>query len=245
MHSVFEIGAYTIPAREFFINCGTVVGLIVLFNTIWKTIHTDKIKNIIVYSLSLLFSILGSKFAGALLEWDTQGSILDTLINSEAVNFSGYVLFFTILFPILYKLILKNYNGFSQNIKASALYMAIQHMFNRIGCLMAGCCGGREYSGFLALHYSPNDVGYYPVQPFEIISMILVLFFIIFLYDSKKVNVFCLFIMWFGITFFVGDIFRDNLYDLRILGLTISQMISCILVVTGGIMNFKFCGVNK
>ena len=186
MHSVFEIGAYTIPAREFFINCGTVVGLIVLFNTIWKTIHTDKIKNIIVYSLNLLFSILGSKFAGALLEWDTQGSILDTLINSEAVNFSGYVLFFTILFPILYKLILKNYNGFSQNIKASALYMAIQHMFNRIGCLMAGCCGGREYSGFLALHYSPNDVGYYPVQPFEIISMILVLFFIIFLYDSKK-----------------------------------------------------------
>ena len=190
MHSVFEIGAYTIPAREFFINCGTVVGLIVLFNTIWKTIHTDKIKNIIVYSLNLLFSILGSKFAGALLEWDTQGSILDTLINSEAVNFSGYVLFFTILFPILYKLILKNYNGFSQNIKASALYMAIQHMFNRIGCLMAGCCGGREYSGFLALHYSPNDVGYYPVQPFEIISMILVLFFIIFLDDSKKLMFF-------------------------------------------------------
>ena len=190
LHSVFEIGAYTIPAREFFINCGTVVGLIVLFNTIWKTIHTDKIKNIIVYSLNLLFSILGSKFAGALLEWDTQGSILDTLINSEAVNFSGYVLFFTILFPILYKLILKNYNGFSQNIKASALYMAIQHMFNRIGCLMAGCCGGREYSGFLALHYSPNDVGYYPVQPFEIISMILVQFFIIFLYDSKKLMFF-------------------------------------------------------
>lgn len=190
MHSVFEIGAYTIPAREFFINCGTVVGLIVLFNTIWKTIHTDKIKNIIVYSLNLLFSILGSKFAGALLEWDTQGSILDTLINSEAVNFSGYVLFFTILFPILYKLILKNYNGFSQNIKASALYMAIQHMFNRIGCLMAGCCRGREYSGFLALHYYPNDVGYYPVQPFEIISMILVLFFIIFLYDSKKLMFF-------------------------------------------------------
>lgn len=55
---------------------------------------------------------------------------------------------------------------------------------------MAGCCGGREYSGFLALHYSPNDVGYYPVQPFEIISMILVLFFIIFLYDSKKLMFF-------------------------------------------------------
>ena len=224
MYSVFEIGAYTIPAREFFINCGTVVGLIVLFSTICKTVHIDKIKIIVVYSLSLLFSILGSKFAGALLEWDMQSSLLDTLRN---------------------KLILKNYNGFSQNIKASALYMAIQHMFNRIGCLMAGCCGGREYRGFLALHYSPNDTGYYPVQPFEIISMILVLFFVVFLYDSKKINVFCLFIIWFGITFFIGDIFRDNLYDLRILGLTISQMISCILVVTGGIMNFKFCGVNK
>ena len=49
--------------------------------------------------------------------------------------------------------------------------------------------------------------------------------------------------VWHNI--FIGDIFRDNLYDLRILGLTISQMISCILVVTGGIMNFKFCGVNK
>lgn len=245
MYSVFEIGAYTIPAREFFINSGTIIGLIVLFSTIWKTIYIDKIKIIAVYSLSLLFSILGSKFAGAFLEWDIQSSFLDTLINSEAVNFSGYVLFFTVSFPILYKLILKNYNRFSQNIKAGALYMAVQHMFNRIGCLMAGCCGGKEYSGILALHYSHNDVGYYPVQPFEMISMMLVLFLIVFLYDSKKINVFCLFIIWFGITFFVGDIFRDNLYDLRILGLTISQMISCILVVTGGIMNFKFCGVKK
>lgn len=107
MYSVFEIGAYTIPAREFFINCGTVVGLIVLFSTICKTVHIDKIKIIVVYSLSLLFSILGSKFAGALLEWDMQSSLLDTLRNSEAVNFSGYVLFFTILFSVLYKLIFK------------------------------------------------------------------------------------------------------------------------------------------
>ena len=245
MYSVFEIGAYTIPAREFFINCGTIIGLVVLFSTVLKTIYSDKVKVIIVYSLSLLFSILGSKVIGALLEWDLQSSFLDTLINSEAINFSGYVLFFIVSFPILYKLILKNYNKFFLNIKAGALYMTIQHIFNRIGCLMAGCCGGREYGGLLALHYSPNDVGYYPVQPFEIISMIVVLFLIVFLYDSKKINVFCLFLIWFGITFFVGDIFRDDLYDLKILGITISQMVSCILTVTGVIMNLKFCGVNE
>ena len=142
MYSVFEIGAYTIPARELFINCGTVVGLIVLFSTICKTVHIDKIKIIVVYSLSLLFSILGSKFAGALLEWDMQSSLLDTLRNSEAVNFSGYVLFFTILFSVLYKLILKNYNGFSQNIKASALLERIFYgafSFPKIGSVVALC----------------------------------------------------------------------------------------------------------
>ncbi len=40
---------------------------------------------------------------------------------------------------------------FLKILKASALYMAIQHMFNRIGCLMAGCCGGREYRGFFSI----------------------------------------------------------------------------------------------
>ena len=245
MYSVFNIGEYSIPSRELFINIGTVVGLIVMFIVIHKTIKQKKKDVVILYSVCLLFSILGSGFIGGISQWNLQDNLAVKLMNGSAVNFSGNVLFFTVLFPFLYKIVFKGFTNFWENIKPAALYFSIQHMFSRIGCLMAGCCGGREYNGFLALHYSSQStIGYYPVQPFEIIAMMTVLILIIWLYNSKKINVFCLFIIWFGIMFIVGDIFRDNTYDLRIIGLTIPQVVSCILIATGTIMNLKYRGVK-
>lgn len=52
-------------------------------------------------------------------------------------------------------------------------FIPLGHAIGRIGCVMAGCCYGFEYEGFLALHY-PNALsgispqqGYFPVQPLE------------------------------------------------------------------------------
>jgi len=52
-------------------------------------------------------------------------------------------------------------------------FIPLGHAIGRIGCVMAGCCHGFEYSGPLALYYPnslsglPHNQGYFPVQPLE------------------------------------------------------------------------------
>ena len=52
-------------------------------------------------------------------------------------------------------------------------FIPLGHAIGRIGCIMAGCCHGFEYSGPFALYYPnslsglPQTQGYFPVQPLE------------------------------------------------------------------------------
>lgn len=233
MYSVFLIGDKVLSAREVFINLGTILGIIVLLAVIFTNVKKDIKKIIFIYGFCLIISIFGSRVSGTMAVWDGSEDFFQVMKNSEAVNFSGFVFIFFISFIFLYMLIFKGFGGFFQNIKPAAFYLAIQYMFNRIGCLMAGCCGGRSYQGPFAFHYSKGDLGVYPVQPFEIISMLVLIVLIFIFYKSSKINVFFLFLMWFGVTVIIGEIFMDNMYDLRIFFFTVPELTAVFLIILG------------
>lgn len=116
------------------------------------------------------------------------------------------------------------------------------HALGRIGCVLAGCCHGMEYEGFLALHY-PNSVlglpaeqGYFPVQLVEAAANVGICL-VLLLLDKKDRREWEL-LLWylvlyglvrFGTEFLRGDTFRGIWF-----GISTSAWISLALVLICG-----------
>jgi len=64
-------------------------------------------------------------------------------------------------------------------------FIPLGHAIGRIGCVMAGCCHGFEYSGPLAIYYPASvlglspEQGYFPVQPLETVVNIAICAFLL------------------------------------------------------------------
>ena len=240
MLSTIEIWGITIPMRSLMINIGMVTGIAVLLYILFRNIEKEKIiRLIIVYIITLFTAAIGSRIVAILMYYDSGESLWNNIINSEGANFSGYVLGYIIIFAVLYIIIIGDMLKFWEDIKPSVFYLSIQLCFNRIGCLMAGCCSGIEYSGPFAIHYSSTSLGVFPTQPMESLSMILVLILSIKFYKSKRVNIFCLFMVIFGLITILSEALMDNYTDTRIWGITIPQLICIALVIGGIIINNK------
>ena len=124
--------------------------------------------------------------------------------------------------------------------------VALAQGFGRIGCLLAGCCYGRETSGAFAITfhesaYAPNGV---PLVPTQIISSVLdFLHFFILLYFVKKWKkndgqVTGLFFMLYSAGRFVLEYFRGDLERGSVGVLSTSQFIAIFMFIFGAVFFF-------
>ena len=78
-----------------------------------------------------------------------------------------------------------------------AVLFPIYQMFGRIGCSLAGCCYGIEYSGPLAIYYDASyivpgasdniaDLSRFPVQPLEAFFGLVLFFVMLYLYLKNR-----------------------------------------------------------
>ena len=124
--------------------------------------------------------------------------------------------------------------------------VALAQGFGRIGCLLAGCCYGRETSGAFAITfhesaYAPNGV---PLVPTQIISSVLdFLHFFILLYFVKKWKkndgqVTGLFFMLYSAGRFVLEYFRGDLERGSVGVLSTSQFLAIFMFIFGAVFFF-------
>jgi phosphatidylglycerol:prolipoprotein diacylglycerol transferase len=120
--------------------------------------------------------------------------------------------------------------------------IALGYAFGRIGCLMYGCCYGRECSLPWAIHFPPDHITHgAPVHPTEIYDSLLSFAFYIFLarlYRWKKFDgqVFAVYLVGYAILRSFVECFRGD-YPVHYLGgwATPAQVVS-IGIVAGGIL---------
>ncbi len=130
-------------------------------------------------------------------------------------------------------------------------FVPLGHAIGRIGCLMAGCCHGMEYSGHLAVYYPrsvlslPPEQGYFPVQPLEALINVVICGILLFVEKRKKLGSELLFVYLglyavsrFTLEFFRGDAARGIYFTL-----SVSQWISigllAISMLAFGIFRWK------
>ncbi len=110
------------------------------------------------------------------------------------------------------------------------------HAIGRIGCLLAGCCYGREYSGLFAVKNYVVDPGgvltFFPVQLVEASGDILIAVILYYLAKKphEKYSLFFDYIFLYGILRLITEMLRDD--DIRGIyyGFSTSQWISMALI---------------
>ena len=124
-----------------------------------------------------------------------------------------------------------------------AVSVPLGHVFGRIGCLIAGCCHGMPYDGWLSIIYNnpldtstPAGTPLLAVQLIESFSLLIlyIILEIVFYKTKKKGLPTCLYIIGysairFTLEFFRGDGARGGGF---IFGMSTSQLISVLLVST-------------
>lgn len=113
-------------------------------------------------------------------------------------------------------------------------FVPLGHAIGRIGCLLAGCCHGFAYEGFLAVYYPnsvaglPADQGYFPVQPLE--SLVnLVICGLLLIYEKRAKRPFDIlfaYISCYSVSRFCLEMLRGDGIRGIYFGLSLSQWIS-------------------
>ena len=178
------------------------------------TILPDLIKNINVLDWKTLIPILlqgGFVFYGGLI-----GGVIGLYVYSKSFNISFKKLCL-ILIPVV----------------------PIFHSIGRIGCLLAGCCHGREYNGFGSITFyntnlAPVGVPLFPMQIVESICNLIIFIIILITYKKFKgtYKTVALYAILYSVVRFVLEFYRGDAVR-GIIILSTSQWISIALFIVG------------
>lgn len=115
----------------------------------------------------------------------------------------------------------------------------IFHSIGRIGCLLAGCCHGREYNGFGSITFyntnlAPIGVPLFPMQIVESICNLIIFIIILLTYKKFKgtYKTIALYAVLYSIVRFVLEFYRGDAAR-GIIVLSTSQWISIVLFIIG------------
>ena len=127
----------------------------------------------------------------------------------------------------------------------------IFHSIGRIGCLLAGCCHGREYHGFGSITFyntelAPIGVPLFPMQIVESICNLIIFIIILLTYKKFKgtYKTIALYAVLYSIVRFVLEFFRGDAIR-GIIILSTSQWISIAFFIIGILLFIYDKKINK
>lgn len=246
---LFSIGSIDIRANTTFFIMGCLAGLWVGMREVKRQVAAGKVvynpKGVWKFFALFLPSVY---LAGMINAWLFN---FDYLIHHPTWRnflFSGWVsyggILGALLFSVLYPKIFKDDSVGTLDIVA--LILPLFEGIYRIGCLLNGCCYGREIMGFGGL-YLPDTYGHWAVRyPTQILYIALGLGLFILLWLTRKKKKFEGEItVHFMILYGIGRFFIDGLRaDLPGIGIFSYQQIGALITLIAGIGLYIFVKRN-
>lgn len=236
MHNdILKIGPVTIHGYGLMIAIGILCALIVAgVRARKKGMDID-----IVYSLgivALIFGFIGAKVLFCIIEF--QSFIRDPL---GALSGNGFIIYGGIIGGVLAAVLYCRAKKirFMPYLDLTAPSIALAQGFGRIGCLLAGCCYGRETDaacGIVFQHslYAPNGVRLIPTQPISSVGNF-VIAAVLLVYarkDRKTGRVGALYLILYSVGRFAIEFFRGD-YRGAIGCLSTPQWMSLVTLIIG------------
>ena len=237
-NELFTIGPLTVYGYGFMIAVGVIAAWIVTdYRAKRQKLDRDHVFSLVIWCL--LGGLLCAKLLFWITEWKTimadPGYLLDTLSD-------GFVV----------------YGGIIGGILAGCLYCRVKRVdfwkyfdlvmpsvalaqgFGRIGCLLAGCCYGRETESAFSIifqnsDFAPNHVDLIPTQIYSSVLNFLHFGILLYIARHKKADgqVAACYLIFYSIGRFVLEFFRGDLIRGSVGSLSTSQFISLFILAAG------------
>jgi len=182
----------------------------------------------------IVVSIIGARLLYVLVNID---SFIQHPLDIIKVWQGGLVFYGGFIAAVLYALIYCKYKKI--NIKRLADVFApalvLGHSFGRIGCLLSGCCYGKETHCLIAVNNR------YPTQIFEAAGNLIIFFILHKLYKKshKDGHIFLLYLIFYSVLRFSIEFFRGDDRGSFFLGLSPAQNISIVILLFAVVLLFK------
>ena len=238
MCSEITVAGITLHPYGLFIAFGILVGMGLC---IWFAPKHNMSRDVLVDLLlcMVLGGLVGAKLLGLIvnLKYLLNGSMTFLQVLNVTVVYGGII--GALLACAVYCKVKKvDFWGYSDLCLSC---VAITQGIGRIGCLMAGCCYGIEYSGigaitFTSSPFAPNNI---PLFPSQIVSSVfmLTLGIVLFVWCNKHKHnpgdIGTTYILVYGLARSFIENYRGDLERGFILGMSTSQFISIFFVALG------------
>lgn len=236
-NDLLTIGGLTVHGYGLMIGIGFIAAyLMTEFRARKYRMNTD-----IVFTLfisSVVFGLFGAKVLYYL-------TILDRVIKDPGVildEMEGFVVYGGIIGGVLagYVVCRIKKEKFWQYFDLIAPAIALAQGFGRIGCLLAGCCYGKETDSPLSItfhtsDFAPNDVALIPTQIYSSILDFLncIVLCLIARYAKKERTVSGCYLIFYSTGRFILEFFRGDLERGSVGVLSTSQFISIFIFAAG------------
>lgn len=232
---------FQIPSYIFFAGIGFVISICVfIISLLIKNVQIDKY--VIRSLVSLTFSLAGAKLFGIILNiitalYTDQAITKELILNAGIVYYGGLI---GLLSSFLIICNVKDKRIDSNAVDSLAIAIPIFHAFGRIGCFFAGCCYGIPCDNGLSVLYTNVVDGVVvttnrlPIQLIEATENI-ILFVVLCIIDRvirKKGLLLPIYLGIYSILRFINESLRDDWERLMFGGISMSQIISVILLIT-------------
>nr|WP_317282761.1 prolipoprotein diacylglyceryl transferase [uncultured Sellimonas sp.] len=239
-NDLFTIGNFTIHGYGLMIGIGFVAAyLMTEYRAKKYKLNSDMIFTL--FLSSVIFGLLGAKIFYYI-------TIFDEIIKDPKVileEAEGFVVYGGIICGVLagYVVCRIKKENFWKYFDLIAPSIALAQGFGRIGCLLAGCCYGKETSGILSItfrnsDFAPNGVALIPTQIYSSIFDFLnfIVLCIIARHTKKDRMVAGCYCVFYSVGRFIIECFRGDIERGSVGVLSTSQFISIFIFAIGVLM---------
>lgn len=246
MQPFINIAGYEIPAYGMMVVIGSLLSIaVVLLRCRKKKISPDD--QLYFTAFIILFTLIGAKLLYLLQNIPQLVQNADVIFESWSsfLNYmgGGFVFYGGLIGGCAGAICYAKYFGVNavKTAENFALIIPLFHCCGRIGCFLAGCCYGIEYSGPLAVTFTeslgaPNHVSLFPVQLLEA-GLNLIIFFLLLGLDSrfkKPLQNFGVYAVIYGSERFLLEFLRGDPAR-GVWLLSTSQWISLLILIPAGV----------
>ena len=241
---LFSIGRFTVHSYGLFIALGIIAAyLIAEFRAKKKGMNPDTCFNLSV--CAAITGLFGAKIMYYIVE--IKSIIADPSLLLDITN--GFVVYGGIIGGSLACIIYCKVKKLDA-LKWFDLIMpeiAVAQGFGRIGCLMAGCCYGKETTSFCHIvftesRFAPNYVWLYPTQIMSalgnFLNFAILVFVISRIFKKRPGMVTAFYLIFYSIGRFVIELFRGDAERGFVGSLSTSQFVSIFILAAGLIFLF-------
>lgn len=236
-----SIDLYTI-----FISIGIVLSLLIYRFCADKKHISSRLFNFTLVSIviSILLGFFSAVFFQALYNIEkNNGFIID---KETGATFAGGLIGGVAVFILIYfafgKKVSPNYKKeFIKVLNCAACAIPAAHAMGRFGCLMAGCCYGKETTSALGIYMVSIEKKVIPTQLYEALFLVILSTLLIILLFKSKTWTMPVYMSAYGAWRFLIEFLRDDFRGTSFIPfLTPSQTVSVFLIIGAIILFFIY-----